>query len=97
MLTGTRALRASTTEDCELPKAAIFDLDGTLLDSVGLHAIEKHMGDVAWPQRAESSNRRIVIAATYWGGHSRQVSPIESSASATATVAASDVTPGGKS
>jgi beta-phosphoglucomutase-like phosphatase (HAD superfamily) len=26
-------------EDCELPKAAIFDLDGTLLDSVNLHAI----------------------------------------------------------
>ena len=26
-------------EDCELPKAAIFDLDGTLLDSVDLHAI----------------------------------------------------------
>ena len=39
MLTGTRALLASTTEDCELPKAAIFDLDGTLLDSVDLHAI----------------------------------------------------------
>jgi phosphoglycolate phosphatase-like HAD superfamily hydrolase len=27
------------TEDCELPKAAIFDLDGTLLDSVDLHAL----------------------------------------------------------
>jgi HAD superfamily hydrolase (TIGR01549 family) len=26
-------------EDCELPKAAIFDLDGTLLDSVDLHAL----------------------------------------------------------
>jgi phosphoserine phosphatase len=26
-------------EDCELPKAAFFDLDGTLLDSVDLHAI----------------------------------------------------------
>jgi phosphoglycolate phosphatase-like HAD superfamily hydrolase len=39
MLTGTRALPASTTEDCELPEAAIFDLDGTLLDSVDLHAI----------------------------------------------------------
>ncbi|MDA9489356.1 HAD family hydrolase [Bradyrhizobium sp. CCBAU 11361] len=34
-----RALLASTTEDGELPKAAIFDLDGTLLDSVDLHAI----------------------------------------------------------
>jgi phosphoglycolate phosphatase-like HAD superfamily hydrolase len=32
-------LLASTTEDCELPKAAIFDLDGTLLDSVDLHAL----------------------------------------------------------
>jgi HAD superfamily hydrolase (TIGR01549 family) len=32
-------LLASTTEDCELPKAAIFNLDGTLLDSVDLHAI----------------------------------------------------------
>jgi beta-phosphoglucomutase-like phosphatase (HAD superfamily) len=39
MLTGAQALLASTTEDCELPKAAIFDLDGTLLDSVDLHAI----------------------------------------------------------
>jgi hypothetical protein len=35
MLTGMRALLATTTEDCELPKAAIFDLGGTLLDSVG--------------------------------------------------------------
>jgi beta-phosphoglucomutase-like phosphatase (HAD superfamily) len=26
-------------EDSDLPKAAIFDLDGTLLDSVDLHAI----------------------------------------------------------
>jgi phosphoglycolate phosphatase-like HAD superfamily hydrolase len=26
-------------EDCELPKAAIFDLDGTLLDSVDLQAL----------------------------------------------------------
>jgi beta-phosphoglucomutase-like phosphatase (HAD superfamily) len=26
-------------EGCELPKAAIFDLDGTLLDSVDLHAL----------------------------------------------------------
>jgi len=39
MLTGTRALLALATEDHELPKAAIFDLDGTLLDSVDLHAI----------------------------------------------------------
>jgi phosphoglycolate phosphatase-like HAD superfamily hydrolase len=27
------------TEDIALPKAAIFDLDGTLLDSVDLHAL----------------------------------------------------------
>lgn len=39
MPTGTRVLLALTTEDCELPKAAIFDLDGTLLDSVDLHAL----------------------------------------------------------
>jgi hypothetical protein len=39
MLTGAQALLASTTEDCELPKAAIFDLDGTLLESLDLHAI----------------------------------------------------------
>jgi beta-phosphoglucomutase-like phosphatase (HAD superfamily) len=26
-------------EDFELPKAAIFDMDGTLLDSVDLHAL----------------------------------------------------------
>jgi len=30
-----------TTEDTELPKAAIFDLDGTLLDSVDLHALAR--------------------------------------------------------
>jgi beta-phosphoglucomutase-like phosphatase (HAD superfamily) len=29
-------------KDFELPKAAIFDLDGTLLDSVDLHAIAWH-------------------------------------------------------
>ena len=39
MLTGTRALLAPATEDRDLPKAAIFDLDGTLLDSVDLRAI----------------------------------------------------------
>jgi HAD superfamily hydrolase (TIGR01549 family) len=39
MLTGTRALLAPATEDLELRKAAIFDLDGTLLDSVDLHAL----------------------------------------------------------
>jgi beta-phosphoglucomutase-like phosphatase (HAD superfamily) len=30
------------TEDFDLAKAAIFDLDGTLLDSVDLHAIAWH-------------------------------------------------------
>jgi beta-phosphoglucomutase-like phosphatase (HAD superfamily) len=39
MLTGTRKLIAPTVEDFELPKAAIFDIDGTLLDSVDLHAL----------------------------------------------------------
>ena len=39
MLTGTRSSLIPTLEDFELPKAAIFDLDGTLLDSVDLHAI----------------------------------------------------------
>ena len=34
-----RSLLVSAVEDFELPKAAIFDLDGTLLDSVDLHAI----------------------------------------------------------
>jgi HAD superfamily hydrolase (TIGR01549 family) len=34
-----RGSPAPTMEDFELPKAAIFDLDGTLLDSVDLHAI----------------------------------------------------------
>jgi phosphoglycolate phosphatase-like HAD superfamily hydrolase len=33
---------APTVKDFELPKAAIFDLDGTLLDSVDLHAIAWH-------------------------------------------------------
>jgi HAD superfamily hydrolase (TIGR01549 family) len=39
MPTGMRNWLAPTMEDCELPKAAIFDLDGTLLDSVDLHAL----------------------------------------------------------
>jgi HAD superfamily hydrolase (TIGR01549 family) len=34
-----RSLLVHAVEDFELPKAAIFDLDGTLLDSVDLHAI----------------------------------------------------------
>jgi hypothetical protein len=38
MLTDMRDSLAPTMEDFELPKAAIFDLDGTLLDSVDLHA-----------------------------------------------------------
>jgi phosphoglycolate phosphatase-like HAD superfamily hydrolase len=32
-------VRRRTAEDFELPKAVIFDLDGTLLDSVDLHAL----------------------------------------------------------
>ena len=39
MPTGMRNLLAPTMEEYELPKAAIFDLDGTLLDSVDLHAL----------------------------------------------------------
>jgi HAD superfamily hydrolase (TIGR01509 family) len=42
MLSNMRDPLAPTTEDCALPKAAIFDLDGTLLDSVDLHAIAWH-------------------------------------------------------
>ncbi len=37
-------------EDVELPKAAIFDLDGTLLDSVDLHAL-------AWREAALAYQR----------------------------------------
>jgi HAD superfamily hydrolase (TIGR01549 family) len=40
LLTGVR--KRSTMEEFDLPKAAIFDLDGTLLDSVDLHAIAWH-------------------------------------------------------
>jgi len=36
---GMRNWLVPTVEDCELPKAAILDLDGTLLDSVDLHAL----------------------------------------------------------
>jgi phosphoglycolate phosphatase-like HAD superfamily hydrolase len=39
MLTGKRDSLAPTMEGSDLPKAAIFDLDGTLLDSVDLHAL----------------------------------------------------------
>jgi HAD superfamily hydrolase (TIGR01549 family) len=40
--TGTRGLLARNMGDFKLPKAAIFDLDGTLLDSVDLHALAWH-------------------------------------------------------
>jgi hypothetical protein len=59
---GTRALLASATEDCELPKAAIFDLDGTLLDSVDLHAI-------AW-QEDNTADRMAAV-----GGWCGEASP----------------------
>jgi hypothetical protein len=42
MPTGTRRSGADAPEDSELPKAAIFDVDGTLLDSVDLHALAWH-------------------------------------------------------
>jgi len=42
MPTGTQKSGGPAPEDPELPKAAIFDLDGTLLDSVDLHAIAWH-------------------------------------------------------
>jgi len=38
--TGMGSSLVPAVEDFELPKSAIFDLDGTLLDSVDLHAIE---------------------------------------------------------
>ena len=52
MPTGTRALLASITEDYELPKAAIFDLDGTLLD-FGRSPRARMAGSSAqvWPRR----------------------------------------------
>jgi beta-phosphoglucomutase-like phosphatase (HAD superfamily) len=40
--TGTQQLGVRAMEDLVLPKAAIFDLDGTLLDSVDLHALAWH-------------------------------------------------------
>ena len=39
MPTGTRRSGTPAPQDPELPKAAIFDVDGTLLDSVDLHAL----------------------------------------------------------
>ena len=39
---GTQRSRVRAVEDLELPRAAIFDLDGTLLDSVDLHALAWH-------------------------------------------------------
>ena len=42
MPTGTRRSGAPAPEDSEVPKAAIFDMDGTLLDSVDLHALAWH-------------------------------------------------------
>src|SRR6185369_10581017 len=42
MQSGTRKSGGPAPEDPELPKAAIFDVDGTLLDSVDLHAMAWH-------------------------------------------------------
>src|SRR6202035_3211818 len=42
MPTGTLRSVVHAPEDSELPKAAIFDVDGTLLDSVDLHALAWH-------------------------------------------------------
>ena len=39
MPSSMRNYLARTKEEGKLPKAAIFDLDGTLLDSVDLHAL----------------------------------------------------------
>jgi HAD superfamily hydrolase (TIGR01549 family) len=39
---GMRKSGGHAPEDSELPKVAIFDMDGTLLDSVDLHAIAWH-------------------------------------------------------
>ena len=56
---------------------------------------EKYMGGAARPDRArEASDRGILGAGAYWGGHSGQVSPIESSTSAMATAAACGETSG---
>jgi phosphoglycolate phosphatase-like HAD superfamily hydrolase len=40
--TGTRRSGVRAMEDREMPKAAIFDLDGTLLDSLDFHALAWH-------------------------------------------------------
>ena len=42
------------TEDNEVPKAAIFDLDGTLLDSVDLHAL-------AWKEAMEQFGHDVTF------------------------------------
>src|SRR5258708_3051377 len=42
MPTGTRRSGAPAPEDSEVPKAAIFDVEGTLLDAVDLHALAWH-------------------------------------------------------
>jgi beta-phosphoglucomutase-like phosphatase (HAD superfamily) len=43
------------TEDIALPKAAIFDLDGTLLDSVDLHALAWQEAIVKFGHESPSS------------------------------------------
>src|ERR1700761_6872436 len=42
MRIGTRRSVAAAEEKPEVPKAAIFDLDDTLIDSVDLHALAWH-------------------------------------------------------
>jgi HAD superfamily hydrolase (TIGR01549 family) len=60
-LTGTRGLLGPIMEDFELPKAAIFDLDGTLLDSVDLHAIAWHEAMVRFGHEVSFGQARSQI------------------------------------
>jgi hypothetical protein len=53
------------TGDFDLPKAATFDLDGTLLDSVDLHAIAWHEAMVKFGHGAIFGFMRLLIRPTH--------------------------------
>src|SRR3978361_421694 len=58
MQRGMRNYLARTKEEGKLPKAAIFDLDGTLLDSVDLHALAWHEAMMQFGHAARFSQAR---------------------------------------
>ena len=61
MRNGTRSLRETTKDDNDLPEAAIFDLDGKLLDSLRLRAIAWQGAKLEFGQNVRFQQHRSQI------------------------------------